>query len=331
MPFVRPQKPTSAKAFIESSIQYNEKMNNEVIRKNNQENYAALKNMRENAAIYEAASRSSVIQDKYAKFSENVKVRLLGDFITEIAESAMQKVNEKLGKDFFGYSNNTSMSAITYNFIRENGEASSILTNVTNRPMSSYLSEVTTNIKNTHRHILEEVDIKDPDSFKVGAGVMDNYHDSVTTAFGHDELVDSIADRVATALQDFVTQNAQDKDKIIAALTATKDKVESLGPEASDELKESYLNIGRRFVTDVREKKHGVFNEMVLRMSKAVMRSNNPAVKEKFMEGAHLNIESIVSNVATMYTFVETVNSMGLIKVDEAFINDILKSISDET
>lgn len=331
MPFVRPQKATSTKAFVESSIQYNEKMNNEVIRQNNQKNYDALKTMKENAAIYEAASRHNVIQDKYAKFSENVKLRLLGDSITDIAESAMTKVNEKIGKEFFNYENNTTMNAITYNFIRENGEASSILNNIVNHPMTTFMSEVASNIKKTHRAVLEEVDMKDPDSFKVGAGVMDTYRDAITSSFGHDELVDSIADRVASTLQDFVTQNARDKEKIIAALTATKDKVESLGPDASEELKESYQNLGRRFITDVREKKHGVFNEMVLRMSKAVMKSNNPAVKEKFMEGAHLNIESIVNNVATMYTFVETVNSMGLVKIDESFINDLLKSISEET
>lgn len=331
MPFIRPQKATSTKAFIESSMKYTEKMNNDIARQNNQANYDARRSIKENAAILEAASRHSINQDRYAKFSENVKLRLLGHSITEIAESAMQRANEKLDRKFFNHENYNTINAITYNFIRENGEASTLINNVTTKPMSTYMAEVMSTIKKTQRSVLEGVDHNDPDSFKMTSGVMDDYSAHVGEVFGHDELVDSIADRVASTLQDFVTQNAKDKEKIIAALTATKDKVESLGPDASEELKESYANLSRRFIADVRAKKHGIFNEMVVRMSKAIMKSENPNVKAKFMEGAHLNVESIVNNVATMYTFIETVNSMGLVNVDEAFITNMLNDISNET
>ena len=329
MPIIRPTKPTTSKALYEASVDLNNKLQKKANKENVVHEYEEKKAMQERAAIYENASRRSMINNKYATFSESVKTKLLDRAVTDIAYSAMDKVNESIGKEFFTMDDKNNLCAISFAFIHENGEASSLIYNMKNHgATTAFLGELTNNIKSTHKEILEHLDQMDPNSYRIGDGVMKDYDNKVRETFGHDDLVDSIATRVADSIKDFLTQNAEDKQRIIAAMQATKEKIDSCKGK-SEGVKESYANLGRKYINDIREKKHGLFNEMVMRMSKSVVQTENANVKDTFMEGAHLNMEKIVKSVATMYTFMETVNSMRLVKVDEAFVKDVLNSICE--
>ena len=332
MPIIRPKKPLDQKTLIESSIAYNEKL----AKKEKRE--AALKRRDENNALHEyskileAQSKKSRIQSRYANFSENVKINLLAETVSDIASSAMKKVNERLGKTIFENQDMYgTLNAITYQFIRENGSASGILYNMVNGPTTMYLESLAKLIKDTQRAVLEDLsanlDNNGEGKFQMSKNMHDDFVAKSKELYGRNELVDSIADRVADSINDFVQQNAEDKEKIVGALTATKEKIDSM-KGASEELKESYARLGRRYVTDVRERKHGLLNEMVVAMSKGVMK--NDALRSEFTEDAHLNVGKIVTKVSTMYTFLETVNSMRLIKVNEDYIKDVLNSLENE-
>lgn len=328
MPFNTPKKPVTSADLYKANVDLNMKLQRDQRRAEALKEQKERKALKESAAIYEAATKRDTLQQKYAHFSENVKVRLLGSAVSDIAVSAMQECNKILGKDFFLTENANTLNAITYAFIHENGEASSIIYNMSHRPTTQYLGDLVSTIKKTHKSMLEGVNPMDPDSFHIGDIAMKDYEKHVGETFGHDELVDSIATRVADAIKNFIQQNADDKQKIIDAMTATKQKVDSM-KDASDSVKESYTNLGRRYIADIREKKHGLFDEMVRQMCKSVITTENAVLKEEFMEDAHINIGKVVNKIATMYTFIETVNSMQLVKVDEAFINDVLKSIAE--
>ena len=321
MPIIRPKKPLDQKTLIESSIAYNEKL----AKKEKRE--AALKRQDENNALHEyskileAQSKKSRIQSRYANFSENVKINLLAETVSDIASSAMKKVNERLGKTIFENQDMYgTLNAITYQFIRENGSASGILYNMVNGPTTMYLESLAKLIKDTQRAVLEglsaNLDDNGEGEFQMSKNMHDDFVAKSKELYGRDELVDSIADRVADSINDFVQQNADDKEKIDAM------------KGASEELKESYARLGRRFVTDIRERKHGLLNEMVVAMSKGVMK--NDTLRSEFTEDAHLNVGKIVTKVSTMYTFLETVNSMRLIKVNEDYIKDVLNSLENE-
>lgn len=323
-------KPITSKAIFEAVTGMNkslEKLENKRQQKLMEEEAKA---RIETASLYEAANRREMTTNKFARFSEDVKTKLLASLVNEVTFAAMDKVNEKLGKDFFVYENKNTISAMTYSFIHENGEASGILYNITKGPTTLFLDEVTNQIKKTHKTILEGVDREDPNSFHADPNILHDFKQHAGETFGHDELVDTIADRVSETIKDFMIQNAEDKQRIIDALSVTKEKIDSLPSGTPDEVKESYINLGRKYVTNVREKKHGLFNEMVLTMSKSVITTKNEALKNTFMNEGHLDVEKIVNSMATMYTFVEAVNSMKLIKVDEAFVMDMLDSIKSE-
>ena len=328
MPIIMPKKPTSNKSFIEASIAYNEKIQKAEKRdaakqKKREESY-----LKESIAIMEAKSKTAKIQSRYATFVESMKINLLAEVISDITRSAMKKVNQILEKDIFNENAMyPSVNAITYQFIKENGSGSGIIFNMNRRP-SVYLSNINNLIHSTYTSVLEGLSTNLNDDgtgdFKMPSQSMDNFRAKSKEVFGREDIIDSIADRVAESIKDFVQKNAEDKEKIVTALTATKEKIDSL-KGASDELKESYARIGRRYITDVRESNHGLFNEMVVAMSKGVMK--NDALREEFVHESHLKVDRIISNVATMYTFLETVNTMNLIKVDEAYIREVLDSM----
>lgn len=330
MPIVLPPKPTTSKALYEAAVSLNNKLEKNEKRAQVIADQKAKKAFKEEQSIMEASMRRETMQKKYADFSEAVKGKLLNTAINDIAVRAMVKINESLDREFFTTTDSNNLAAICASFIHENGEASGMLYNLKHRGQTQFLSELAKDIKSTHRTILETIDTMDPDSYAVGDQVMADYRDKVKGEFGQEELVDSIADRVVAAMKDFMTQNAEDKQHIIDAMQATKDKMEALKKEGKpEEVQESYKNLTRKYITSIRESKKGLFNEMVMTMSKAVVKSDNQAVKDTFMEGAHLNMEKIVKSVATMYTFVETVNSMNLVKVDGDFVKSLLESMNE--
>lgn len=330
MPIVLPPKPTTSKALFEAATSLNNKLEKNAKRAEVIADQKAKQAFKEEQSIMEASMHRATMQKKYADFSEAVKGKLLNTAINDIAVRAMAKINESLDREFFTTRDSANLAAICASFIHENGEASGMLYNLKHRGQTQFLSELAKDIKSTHRTILEAIDTMDPDSYAVGDQVMADYRDKVKGEFGQEELVDSIADRVVTAMKDFMTQNAEDKQHIIDAMQATKDKMEALKAEGKpEEVQESYKNLTRKYITSIRESKKGLFNEMVMTMSKAVVKSDNQAVKDTFMEGAHLDMEKIVKSVATMYTFVETVNSMNLVKVDADFVKSLLESMSE--
>lgn len=332
MPIILPKKPNSSKVLIESALKYNEKLEKAEQKKaalKKAEDDAAIK---ETSAIVEAVARRSRVQSRYATFSENVKINLLADSIIDITQKAMLAVNESLNRPIFGQKDiYTNIPAITYQFIRENGSASGILYNMENKNPTAYSSNLARLIKNTHRTVLESLgerpyETSETGDFSMDKEQKDEFCRKRNKLFGHDEIVQSIADRVADAIKDFIQQNAEDKERIVDALSVTKDKIDAI-KDAPDGVKESYLNIGRRYIADIREKKHGVLNEMVVAMSKGVMK--NEALREEFVNDAHLNMGKIVSKVSTMYTFLEAVNTARIVTVDESFVTDVIKSLEE--
>lgn len=332
MPIILPKKPNSSKALIESALKYNEKLEKAEKKKAAIQKANADAAIKETSAIVEASAHRSRVQSRYATFSENVKINLLADSIIDLTQRAMISVNESLNRSIFGQKDiYTNVPAITYQFIRENGSGSGILYNMENKNPTSYSSSLARLIKTTHRSVLESLGDRPYETSETGDFAMDKadkeeFCRKRNKIFGHDELVQSIADRVADAIKDFIQQNTEDKERIVDALSVTKDKIDSI-KDAPDSVKESYLNIGRRYIADIREKKHGVLNEMVVAMSKGVMK--NEALREEFVHDAHLDVGKILSKVSTMYTFLETVNTARIVSIDEAFMKDVLKSLEE--
>ena len=190
-------KPITSKAIYEAATSMNKSLEKRENKRQQKLQEQEAHDRIERNAIYEASSRREQIANKFARFSEDAKTKILATLVNEVTFKAMDKVNEKLGKDFFVYENKNTISAMAYEFIHENGEASGILYNLSKGPSTLFLSEVSDMIKKTHKTIIESVDKDDPDSFHADPSIFNDFKDRVGETFGHDELVDTIAERVS--------------------------------------------------------------------------------------------------------------------------------------
>ena len=207
MPFINPKKPISAQDIYKVTLEQQAKKERDERREEALKEQSARKHLHEQSAFVEGALKRETVRDKYAKFSESVKTRLIGYAVSEIASSAMKKVNESFGKDIFNNSNVNTMNAITYSFIHENGEGSSIMYNMMKGSPSIYIDSLGKIIKETHHDMIAAVDKDDPFSFSVDQNAMKDYETSVKDIYGHDDIVESIADRVVKqGYVDYVTQ-----------------------------------------------------------------------------------------------------------------------------
>ena len=103
-------------------------------------------------------------------------------------------------------------------------------------------------------------------------------------------------------------------DELRTELVDSKKKIEK--NDKDENLKEAYASQAKRKITDIRAgKTKGVFEAMVYSVSQSAFK--NEDAKKIFIENANLNMDTVVEHCEVMYTFLETLNTLKLIKIDE--------------
>ena len=304
------------------------------------EDQARIKAMKEQEAIAERARRQNrdasikayenigKQQSRFAKFTsftETVRDQLLESAIYTLASKAIKKVDEAQGTNIMGENiNETSLHAMIFQFIHENNGAASLLAQMRMHGHTYYLTETYGIITEHFKKIVESVDKTNPDTLFVSNDISDSFKASIDSE-DTDIMAETISDRVIAAIEEFIESGKKDKEDIVTALNLTKDKLDSIDSDRED-IKESYSRIGKRFVTEVRERKHGLFSEMVSSIAKEVMK--NPDLQANFMEGTSINVGKIVDKVTIMYSFLETVNTMRLKRITPQYIREHVMAIN---
>ena len=261
--------------------------------------------------------------DKFASFTESVRITLFEHAVYKVFYEAMKKVEGNLNREIISES---VMHALTYSFIHENGGPSVLISNMNHRGNTTYfLSETKNLVDKAFKSIIESVDRQDVDSYHIKPEILTEFKHGVDCHICDCEVTENIADRVTAAIEDFFKTNAEDKEKIVSALTATKEKIEALNTD-DEQLKESYTRFAKKFVADIRNKPKSLFAEMVTAMAESVIK--NDELKKEFMtEDNHIDVARLVNKVSMMYGFLETVNTMRLIKVDDKYVQSVLESM----
>ena len=180
-------------------------------------------------------------------------------------------------------------------------------------------------INETATRIFESVDKDNPETFAIKPEMKDeffkqlDYSDSAA-------ISDAINRRVSDAMQDFVSANTKDHEDITAALQKAQEKIAEV-PEEDVELREMYEINAKRAVTEVRNRPKGVVHSMVVAMSESVMK--HPEMHDEFMFEGHLDMKKIVSRTSLMYTFMEMLNTSRIDIIDEVYIENIIKGLSE--
>ena len=308
-------KPISDKVIVENAIDsFNNRI--EAEKKAADEDIAAREQqLKESEEILIQRGKRSTGLSRFNSFSESVTHALLSECIYNVFSKAMRpELLQESGVT-------AMMRAMVGDFIKE--DASDIIYKM--RTKSATLSEMYNLITDTKKKILEAdgFDRYDPSTYRIDKRTRDDFFDRLDD-MDTQSITDAIRDRVTHAVEDFMLSNSKDHERIMTALQMTKDKLEEVKDQPK-EVQESYEQYSKRVISKIRNRKKGVFESMVTAMCESVMKDDQ--LKEEFTEGAKLNIPKIVDRIETMYTFIETVNTMQLYPVDEEYMQNLIESL----
>lgn len=266
--------------------------------------------------VMENVARRENLSTRYNTFSETVRNALVTEAIYKIYKEA---VSDELKAD---QTNRSIMRAIVNEYVYENG-----YDNIMNRMKtgSTLLSEMHRIITKNTKAILEEVDKSNPETFRITPEMKDEFFKSLDYS-DSEAISDAIRTRVSDAMQDFITANTKDHEDITAALQQAQKKIAEV-PEEDTELRECYEMQSKRRINQIRNHPKSVLHSMISSMCESAMK--HPDTHAEFMSEGHLDMDKIVDRTTLMYTFMETLNTARIDKVDETFIAETIKGLSE--
>lgn len=257
-------------------------------------------------------------QRSFGEFSVSIKKSILKEAMVALYEASLPKNTDNSQIKVIG-------AGLIESYVEEKGVDEILFKN---RYNSLFLSEMNRLVNACHKAIIETVDREDPE-FTFDDSYKDKFFDSIKGE-DFDEISDSIRLRVSDAIEDFVQNNINNKYDIEEIITSTKEKIDNAAYGTSDKLKQEYANIGKRRIESIKNRKYGILEALVQRISKHAMISE--AMNEAYSdESGKLDMEKIVEGATAIYTFLEMLNTAKFTTIDEAYIKDFLADIDANT
>lgn len=304
-----------ANAAKEAKLAYNER----------KERLTALSEAADKSAIWDKLSSRGRNDFSFIDFKKKVTDAYVVEALTILVDNCMSPV--LIREDY----HQKLVRQLVTNFVNEEG-SSKLLNKF--RSTSYIMSELAYAIDTSVQSVLEKAKEDDSKSFKLEKEDKEKFYAKLEKV-DVDSAIDKITDRVRTQQQEFVNNNMEEKASLAAALDKTQAKVEDnknkLAQKANSEkakesaakIEESYIAMGKRKATDIRNSRtKNIFECMVYNLSKTAM--VNESVGQVFIENSRLNMDKIVEHCETLCTFITTLDSLKIINVDEAYIENML-------
>ena len=150
------------------------------------------------------------------------------------------------------------------------------------------------------------------------------------------KAVETIAQRVADAEEDFIKRNAEDKKKIDDLLGKLSDNIKTVEQLSNDDsiegkkqadIAQEHANIIRREIKSVTANRpQSVFERMARKLTESV--TKDPDTRAIYLaESGRTDIGNVVEHTKVMYGFLETLRTLQLENVDSQYIENVLKSM----
>ena len=269
--------------------------------------------------------RSRILEQRYAY--EN-KQKALDAFASESKDFLLTESLFYIMKKCFPVTLESSLldqgRSVISSFVMEEG-ADSLLSRF--RTKTLFLSELANIVETTHRKVLHSCEGKDA-PFKITNSDMKAFHDRIDN-MNTDAITKEIVSRVTKAEENFVKANMKDKENIEKLAEKTKEKIDNIKAKDTDteeDLKQEFAALYRRDIDSVMNRKKGILESIVLRMSRAIV--SESALLEQFtQENGKLDMQRIIDSSEVMYTFLEMVNTLNIKPITTSYISDALASI----
>ena len=262
--------------------------------------------------VFQLRENKLKVEREYKKFILDTKKTLLSECIYTLMDKSIGYQNNKVQADIIKRN-------LVNNFIEEQG----VDVLLSRFKTESFLLSEYARIVNKYTNIItEKADKDNTDTFVVNQEDKDNFFDELNIEDAED-VASAIKMRVSDSVDEFVYSNIKQKEELKEVLTRSKEKIDSA---KVDEVKESYNILAKKRMSEIREKrKMNIFESMVFSLAEATMKNDD--LKKIYTIDGKLDMDSIVENCTIMYSFLETINSAKMVKVDESYIKNILKEL----
>lgn len=216
-----------------------------------------------------------------------------------------------------------------------------------------YLAEIAEAIQETYDLILENSKDKTREGlntqevYDIENDKIDNFIYDIKHIIPKD-ITTKIADRVEDAITDFADETKQNKDKIMDIYNQAQDKINDINginidagmdpmgdqfnaPVSQDDMmdmqQEAYRTAKRKELA-ITEADTSVFGAMVRILTESVF--TIPALQESYLdESGRVDMPRLLSEARSIYTVLESLNTMGIVEADEEYIVKTLGGMKD--
>lgn len=266
---------------------------------------------------------------KYSNFTAGIKPMLL----TSAIEKLLDKCCDKKYCENSDPRKNESYSVVKRNlvsaFVEEQGDINVVLRKF--KTKSAMLSEYALLVEKYADEIIEDTDREEDSMYYIDPETKEEFFKELESV-DNEEVIIAVRNRVSDAIAKFINKNTEYKLEIQDVLNTTQDKINkvdsepSLEEEEKEELKESYRELQKEKINNIKNSKPGtVFEKMVYSMAEAVIKT--PTMQTEYMNNNRLNMDQIMESCELMYTLLELANTSKMIDVDESYIKDIIEGL----
>lgn len=215
---------------------------------------------------------------------------------------------------------------IANNFVKEHG-ANKLLKEWKNS--NYYMQSMQEDVHNWYNYLIEssEEKVKEGLSLKDAYQIeQDNINDFIITIKDNipKDIDETINERVADSIQDFIDDNKKNKADMEKIYMDAKSKMVS---DNDIGIQQEASMMAKRKENKILNRPTNVFGEMTKIMLESVHKIS--VLKESYSNNNKLDFKKIMKDTEVMYTFLECLNTLNIVNVNESYITNMLLEMRD--
>lgn len=210
---------------------------------------------------------------------------------------------------------------IANNFVKEHG-ANKLLKEWKNS--NYYMQSMQEDVSNWYNYLIESAEekVKEGLSLKDAYQIeQDNINDFIITIKDNipKDIDETINERVADSIQDFIDDNKKNKADMEKIYMDAKSKMVS---DNDIGIQQEASMMAKRKENKILNRPTNVFGEMTKIMLESVHKIS--VLKESYSNNNKLDFKKIMKDTEVMYTFLECLNTLSIVNVNESYITNML-------
>lgn len=251
-----------------------------------------------------------------AEFTENV--------LSFLMESAIETIVNHILEQEGGDDEDKRLAKSAIHTVMESNDSMEMVNkmatrNVLTSSISAYCIEYTNLIVESAKkeHSCgEEEDI----DFKMDKLIADDFIEKIKDVVPA-RAIKLIRTRVAKSIDDFITQQAQDKATIVDIYNKANEKIKSLPAETNESVAADYRRMAKRATNEVYDHPTNFFGAMVQSLGESAIKDKNAMFVN---ESGILDSKKVINTNAVVFTVLETVNTLEISTISADDVREML-------